>query len=186
MATVNFNLLTLSSEYKLNGTNYVDWYRSIKLHLTAEGLYIVLNEQVPPQPDPNDLEAYDEMQEFFKRDSKASIYIIGSLEKSILDSVKDIHTSDDKMDKLAEFFNRQLTHAHSDVMSYKMSNKELELTEIANALVEAEATLKKDKVEEGHWKKNCRAFLATVKVKKSDDTKAAKEGVQGYKEFGKK
>ncbi|XP_043692926.1 uncharacterized protein LOC122643366 [Telopea speciosissima] len=56
------------------------------------------------------------MQDFLKRDSKASLYILGSLEKSVLDSVKDVCTSDGKMDKLTELFNRQLTHAHSDVV----------------------------------------------------------------------
>ncbi|XP_043714561.1 uncharacterized protein LOC122662925 [Telopea speciosissima] len=95
------------------------------LLLTAEGLYTVLDEQIPPQPDLNDFEAYEEMQDFLKRNSKASLYIIGSLEKSVLDSVKDIHTLGGKIYKLAELFNRQLTHAHSDVVSqihnYKMS-----------------------------------------------------------------
>ncbi|XP_043687546.1 uncharacterized protein LOC122638761 [Telopea speciosissima] len=108
------------------------------------------------------------------------------------------------MDKLAELFNRQLTHAHYEVvsqiynckmaqgtpvmdhimkminlfenlesmgtsfdlqyktnvilssllstfapfrMSYKMTDEELELTKLANALVEAEKALKKDKSE---------------------------------------
>ncbi|XP_043705367.1 uncharacterized protein LOC122655221 [Telopea speciosissima] len=116
-------------------------------------------------------------------------------------------------------------------MSYNMSDKELELIKLANALVEAKTTLKKDKAEvhatnvkpspngkkkkkrykgkalkpkggksnnkkakdkyfyckkEGYWKRNCHAFLATVKDKKPDDTEVTKEGVQGNKETGKK
>ncbi|XP_043714552.1 uncharacterized protein LOC122662917 [Telopea speciosissima] len=118
MAAINASLLAIISDSKLTGPNYVDWYRSIKLLITAKGLVSVLDEDPPEEPLSVDDPAYIEIyQDFIVRDSKASLYIQGSTDKSLVESIKDIRTVGGKMAKLVELFNRQLTHANYDMVS---------------------------------------------------------------------
>ncbi|XP_043725646.1 uncharacterized protein LOC122672218 [Telopea speciosissima] len=192
-------LVIFDCDSKLTGPNYVDWYRSIKLLLTAEIYLSVLDEQPPQESHPDDDPEYIEFYEnFIVRESKASLYIQGSIDKTLVDSIKDLRTAGGKMEKLAELFNRQLTHAHYDMrletmgiafnllyktnvilkslpgsyapfrMSYKISNRELELTELATALVETEKTLKGNKPK-----------VNTTDAKPSSKQKKKKKGNKG-------
>ncbi|XP_043699920.1 uncharacterized protein LOC122650584 [Telopea speciosissima] len=86
--------------------------------VTAEKLVSVLDEELPQEPhQDDDPEVIDYYEDFIVRDFKASLYIQGSIDKSLVESVNDIRKAGGKMDKLTELFNRQLTHPHYDVVS---------------------------------------------------------------------
>ncbi|XP_042484466.1 uncharacterized protein LOC122064776 [Macadamia integrifolia] len=226
------------------------------LLLTAECLSIVLEEEAPEKPTGDDYDKQDAYEYFHSRDSKAMLYIFGSVDKSITDSMKGIISAKGMVDKLKEIFSQTDVHEHHELVglihnakmmagtprnvilnslpssyslficNFNINKLDVELTELGNILQEAEKAQKKEKDEvnatevksstsknkwkkkkdnksktlrgkggkiqkkkeepkgtsffckkEGHWKRNCRVYLATLK--KSDET--PKEGVQDDK-----
>ncbi|XP_043694073.1 uncharacterized protein LOC122644752 [Telopea speciosissima] len=131
-APINNTLMSLITQSKLTGPNYEDWHCNIMLLLKAEGLNSVLTEESPTIPS-TDMDGTEDIAEFtaeqlkervdiFKsyhqRDSKTQLYILNSIDKSIVEFVKGISSAGDMMAKIKELYSQQDTH-----IEYKLVDK---------------------------------------------------------------
>ncbi|XP_043700967.1 uncharacterized protein LOC122651587 [Telopea speciosissima] len=115
-ASVNSTVLTLTNDYKLKGPNYNGWHRSIMLLLTVERLSAVLDEVAPQKPVDDDYDQHEAYEYFHSCDSKAMLYILGSVDKSSTDSMEGITSTKGMMDKLKELFSQTDVHEHHELV----------------------------------------------------------------------
>ncbi|XP_042502066.1 uncharacterized protein LOC122079557 [Macadamia integrifolia] len=116
LTSINSTLLTLINDYKLKGPNYVDWHRSIMLLLTAEHLSGVLKEDAPEKPTGDDYDQQEAYEYFHSSDSKSMLYILRSIDKSIIDSMRSVISAKSMMDKLKKLFNQTDVHEHHELV----------------------------------------------------------------------
>ncbi|XP_043700979.1 uncharacterized protein LOC122651596 [Telopea speciosissima] len=120
-ASLNSTLLTLINDYKLKGPNYNDWHRSLST---------VLDEVAPQKSIDDDYDQHEAYEYFYLCDSKAMLYILGSVDKSITDSVKGITSAKGVMDKLKELFSQTDVHEHHELVGFIHNTKMKEGTPI--------------------------------------------------------
>ncbi|XP_043721132.1 uncharacterized protein LOC122668660 [Telopea speciosissima] len=136
-APINNTLMSLITQSTLTGLNYEDWHRNIMLLLKAEGLDSVLTEESPTIPSA-DMDGTEDIVEFtaeqlkekvdiFKsyhqRDSKTQLYILNSIDKSIVESVNGISSAGDMMAKIKELYSQQDTHIEYELVDKILSLK---------------------------------------------------------------
>ncbi|XP_043693076.1 uncharacterized protein LOC122643524 [Telopea speciosissima] len=134
-ASINSILLTFINDYKLKGPNYNDWHRSIMLLLTAERLSAILDDVVPQKPTDDEYDANETYEYFHSCASKVMLYILGSVDKSIADSVKGITSTKGIMDKLNELFSQIDVHEHHELVDLIHNTKMKEETPVIDHVI---------------------------------------------------
>ncbi|XP_043710291.1 uncharacterized protein LOC122659219 [Telopea speciosissima] len=100
------------------------------LLLTAERLSEVLDEVAPLKPVDDDYDQQEAYEYFHSCDSKAILYILGSVDKSITDSMKGITSVKGMMDKLKELFSQTNVHEHHKLVGLIHNTKMKEGTPV--------------------------------------------------------
>ncbi|XP_043714550.1 uncharacterized protein LOC122662914 [Telopea speciosissima] len=108
----NINYSNLKDDKKLNGDNYVDWVRGINLFLTIEALLSVTEKVTPPILHYGEIEEEQTYKQYWREDSKAKLLILRSVEKSIVDTIKNLLTAGSMLDELKEVYGKQSWHVH--------------------------------------------------------------------------
>ncbi|XP_043705436.1 uncharacterized protein LOC122655297 [Telopea speciosissima] len=95
------------------------------LLLTAERLSTVLDEVTSQKPADDDYDQHEAYKYFHSCDSKAKLSILGSVDKSITNSMKGITFAKGMMDKLKELFNETDMKEGTPVTDHVLKMKNL-------------------------------------------------------------
>ncbi|XP_043725705.1 uncharacterized protein LOC122672272 [Telopea speciosissima] len=133
--STQMNYATLIKDHVLTGPNYVDWKRNIKLLLSAEGLMSVLDEDEPEFPNEENPDSKPAYELFGQKNSKAKLLVLSSLEKTIVDSVKDLYLTKAMMEELKEMYGREEHHAHHQLVTLLHGTKMAQGTPIIDHIM---------------------------------------------------
>ncbi len=102
----SFSLRSVLEKEKINHTNFLDWYRNLRIVLKQEKKLYVIDEPLPDEPDPTPKTAHDAWLKIVDDLVDASCLMLATM---IPDLQKDLenHTSYDMIIHLKEMFQQQ-------------------------------------------------------------------------------
>ena len=108
-APINFNNLSLRSileKEKLNHTNFMDWYRNLRIVLKLEDRAYVLEDPIPDQPEEDDAEGMAFWEKHCTDSVQVSCLMLGTM---IPELQKDFehHSAYDMITQLKDMFLQQ-------------------------------------------------------------------------------
>ncbi|XP_042490878.1 uncharacterized protein LOC122070738 [Macadamia integrifolia] len=103
----------------------------------------VVEEEALKKPTGDDNDPQDAYEYFHSRDSKAILYILGSVDKSITNSMKGIIFAKGMMDKLKELFSQTDVHEHHKLVGLIHNTKMMIGTPVINHVMKIRNLFKK-------------------------------------------
>ena len=128
-------LVTILSQHKLTGSNYVDWKRNLDIILTTEEHKYVLTQPCPSFPSldapSKEKQKYDRWQ---KSNEMVKCYILASISNVLQHQMQDVELASDIMLSLKEMFGKQGHSARQETMRQIYNTKMTNGTLVRGAL----------------------------------------------------
>ncbi|XP_021597695.1 uncharacterized protein LOC110603991 [Manihot esculenta] len=151
----NLSLRSILDANKLTGTNFLDWYRNLRIILKQEKRLYVIDQVVPDVPNENASDAVKNKYNRYIDDNMQAAYVIlASMSSELQKQYENIdaHTIIFHVLSWTNEFNIDLvlqllppSYAQF-IMNFNMHKLDVELPELMNILVTAKKSLKKEKV----------------------------------------
>nr|GFB96587.1 hypothetical protein [Tanacetum cinerariifolium] len=171
---------------KLTGSNFIDWYRQLKIVLSIEDKLNYLEQPIPPAPvAPAGQHVAPEILAAHNAWIKGSKEIVGLMlittEPEIQQNLEPLHAHE-MLRELKTLYSRK--ECDGFMYNYNMHNMGKTVNELHAMLKLHEQTLPKNNapalhaIRAGHWKRNCPQYLAgLLKKKKNTTSKAGGSGI---------
>lgn len=103
----NFNLRSLMEKEKLNDTNFLDWYRNLRVVLKFEGKIKIIEEPLPNPPSETATAAQQNAyRKLFEEQEKIAMLMMSSMTPSLMKQFED-QTAYDMITELKNMFQKQ-------------------------------------------------------------------------------
>ncbi|KAL4590248.1 hypothetical protein LXL04_003174 [Taraxacum kok-saghyz] len=169
--TNSFSLRSVLEKDKLNHTNFLDWYRNLRIVLKQEKRLNVLDEPLIEEPPVTPKNAHDPWLKLVDNSIDVSCLMLATM---IPDLQKDLENlgAYDMIIHLKELFQQQARTERFDTVRALHSFKMEEGGNVITHPKKKEKVAKEDACFEcgviGHWKRNCPTYLVRLKTKKAE------------------
>ncbi|KAK9002667.1 hypothetical protein V6N11_060251 [Hibiscus sabdariffa] len=196
MANNNLSLRSLLEKEKMNGINFLDWFRNLRIVLKQERKEYVIEEPVPDEPIANAHRAdKDKFKKHLDDMLDVSCLMLATMSPELQKQHEDMNAYN-MIQNLKEIYEGDLKNngSKSILMVREAKGKKKakskgngkSKTKGKDALKPEKGISKKDKCfyfeRSGHWKRNCPLYLE--EVKKSKANRASSSGTTKEKDSG--